>query len=78
MRCKKNIGATTGNMGTQPDSAIEDEVLRISQPNEQQPVDAAVWKDKYVRLYADLENTKKRLTRSCAQEVEAQKRYSSH
>ncbi len=53
-------------MGTQPDSAIEDEVLRISQPNEQQPVDAAVWKDKYVRLYADLENTKKRLTRSCA------------
>jgi hypothetical protein len=61
-------------MGTQPDSAIEDEVLRISQPNEQQPVDAAVWKDKY----ADLENTKKRLTRSCAQEVEAQKRYSSH
>jgi len=33
----------------------------------------AVWKERYLRLLADLENTKKRLARTSAQEVEAQK-----
>jgi molecular chaperone GrpE len=69
---KKNRAATI-NMGAQPDSGSEDEVSRVSQPNDQQPDQGAVWKDKYVRLYADLENTKKRLIRSAAQEVEAEK-----
>jgi len=32
-----------------------------------------VWKERYLRQLADLENTKKRLARSSAQEVEAQK-----
>lgn len=32
-----------------------------------------VWKGRYLRLLADLENTKKRLARTSAQEVEAQK-----
>ncbi len=31
----------------------------------------AVWKERYLRLLADLENTKKRLARTSAQEVEA-------
>jgi len=35
--------------------------------------EAAVWKERYLRLLADLENTKKRLARTSAQEVEAQK-----
>jgi molecular chaperone GrpE len=70
---QKNTRAATGNMGTQPDNGPDDEVSRVSQPNEQQADEAAVWKDKYVRMYADLENTKKRLARSSAQEVEAEK-----
>ena len=37
-----------------------------------EPVD--FWKDRYLRLHADVENTKKRLARSSAQEVEAQKK----
>jgi molecular chaperone GrpE len=70
---QKKFGDATGNRGTQPDSGSEGEVSRVSQPDEQQPDEAAVWKDKYVRLFADLENTKKRLARSSAQEVEAEK-----
>ena len=69
----KDNRAATGNMATRPDSRPDDEVSRISQPNEQPPDDADVWKEKYVRLFADLENTKKRLARSSAQEVEAEK-----
>ena len=53
--------AATGNMFMQPDSSSENEFLRVSQPNEQPSDEAAVWKDKYARLFADLENTKKRL-----------------
>jgi molecular chaperone GrpE len=70
---QKKFGDATGNRGRQPDSGCEGEVSRVSQPNEQQPDEAAVWKGRYVRLYADLENTKKRLARSSAQEVEAEK-----
>jgi molecular chaperone GrpE len=70
---QKKFGDATGNRDTQPDSGSEGEVSRVSQPDEQQPDEAAVWKDKYVRLFADLENTKKRLARSSAQEVEAEK-----
>ena len=67
------FGDATGNIGTQPDSGTADEVPRVSPPNEQQPDEAAVWKGRYVRLYADLENTRKRLARSSAQEVKAEK-----
>ncbi|WP_242637556.1 nucleotide exchange factor GrpE [Desulfobacter hydrogenophilus] len=70
---QKNTRASTGNIGTLPDSGSEDETSRVWQPDEQQPDEAAVWKEKYVRLFADLENTKKRLARSSAQEVEAEK-----
>jgi len=70
---EKNTRAASGDMGEQPDSSPEDEISRVSQPNDLQQDEAAVWKDKYVRLFADLENTKKRLARSSAQEVEAEK-----
>jgi hypothetical protein len=69
----KNSRAANGRLGTQPNTGSEDVVSRVSQPDEQQPDEAAVLKDKHVRLFADLENTKKRLTRSSAQEVEADK-----
>lgn len=39
--------------------------------DQKSPDEGAVWKDRYLRLLADLENTKKRLTRTSAQEVEA-------
>jgi molecular chaperone GrpE len=70
---QKNSRAANGKLGTQPNTRFEDEVSRVSQSDKQQPDEAAVWKDKYVRLCADLENTKKRLARSSAQEVEAEK-----
>ena len=50
---------TPGDRGTETDKQLPDEV--------------AVWKERYLRQLADLENTKKRLARSSAQEVDAQK-----
>lgn len=61
---QKRFGDATGNIGMQTDSGIADEVASD---------EAAVWKGRYVRLCADLENTKKRLARSSAQEVNAEK-----
>ena len=61
------------NMAEQPDSGTEDEVSQEPQPVEQGPDAAMVWKEKYLRLVADLENTKKRLARISAQEVAAEK-----
>ena len=39
----------------------------------QTPEEVAVWKERYLRLLADLENTKKRLARTSEQEIEAQR-----
>lgn len=39
----------------------------------QPPDEGDVWKERYLRLVADLENTKKRLARTSAQEVEEQR-----
>jgi molecular chaperone GrpE len=47
--------------------------MTASQSAQGQPDEAAFWKDKFARLFADLDNTKKRLARTSAQEVEAQK-----
>ena len=44
----------------------------IIQGDEQSLDEVEVWKGRYLRLLADLENTKKRLTRTSAQEVESQ------
>ena len=49
------------------------EIERESQPYAREPDELDIWKEKYLRLQADLENTKKRLARNSAQEVEAQK-----
>jgi molecular chaperone GrpE len=70
---QKLKSATTKKMRAEPDRGPGNEIWREPQPNEQRPDEAAVWKDKHVRLFADLENTKKRLARSSAQEVEAEK-----
>ena len=48
-------------------------VDRDTETDKQSPDEGAVWKERYLRQLADLENTKKRLARSSVQEVEAQK-----
>jgi len=61
---------------------MADEILKNSNgstgttdtPTEKQSSDeGVVWKERYLRLLADLENTKKRLARTSAQDVETQK-----
>jgi molecular chaperone GrpE len=56
-------------------SKIRPEDTRLSERSFDRPAPEPtdVWKDRYLRLHADVENTKKRLARSSAQEVEAQK-----
>lgn len=51
-----------------------DEFVETIQDNSQDMDEAAVWKNKYLYMLADLENTQKRLTRSSAKEVEQQKK----
>jgi molecular chaperone GrpE len=70
---QKDTGAAMGKVAMQPDRDAEEEVSQVSQPGLQAADETVVWKDKYVRLFADLENTKKRLARSSAQEVAAEK-----
>lgn len=51
-----------------------DEFAETIQDSSQDIKEAAVWKKKYLYLLADMENTKKRLTRSSAKEVEQQQK----
>ena len=44
-----------------------------TETDQQSPEEGAVWKERYLSLLADLENTKKRLDRSSLQSVESQK-----
>jgi molecular chaperone GrpE len=62
-----------GDMDMQSESDAGAGVSRMSQPGLQRPDDAVEWKGRYVHLLADLENTKKRLARTSAREVEAEK-----
>jgi molecular chaperone GrpE len=70
---QNNTGDSKGNIGAQPAGDTADNDPRISPANERPPDVAMVWKEKYLRLFADMENTKKRLARSSAQEVAAEK-----
>ena len=65
--------AATGKMRADSRREAGDEIFPEPQPDTPEPDATDVWKDRYLRLHADLENTKKRLARSSAQEVEAQK-----
>jgi molecular chaperone GrpE len=66
--------AATQKMRAESLRKAEDGILPESQSETPEPDAADVWKDRYLRLYADVENTKKRLARSSEQEVEAQKK----
>ena len=56
-----------------PGSGSEENLSPVSQPRELRPDVAAAWKEKYLRLAADLENTKRRFARSAAQEADAER-----
>ena len=70
---QNNPGNAKGSMGEQPAGDTVDHDPLISPANDGLSDVAMVWKEKYLRLVADLENTKKRLARSSAQEVEVEK-----
>ena len=67
---QENIRNATGEPEMSPDG---DFVGERPQADEQSSNEATLWKDKYLHLLADLENTKKRLARTSAQEVETEK-----
>jgi molecular chaperone GrpE len=71
---QRNFGAATGDMNRQPDNRVEDDISQVTQPDKPDSDEADAWKSKYIQLLADLENTKKRLARSSAQEVEADRK----
>ena len=75
MPVKKEGMDGTVPKNTQAQSAGGDfnDGMTASQSAQRPPDEAAFWKDKYARLFADLDNTKKRLARISTQEVEAQK-----
>ena len=53
---------------------MSDESSQIAARAEGEADEATVWKNKYIRLLADLKNTQNRLARSSAQEVEEEKK----
>jgi len=70
---KINAGVGTTQSVEQTNENQEDEAFGVSPFEQRQPNETALWKDKYARLFADLANTKKRLARTAAQKVEAEK-----
>lgn len=68
-----DTGTESKKIANQNGKYSDNDVPGVSHPDQQQPDEETLWKDKYVRLFADLENTKKRLIRSSAQEVELEK-----
>jgi molecular chaperone GrpE len=70
---KINTGTGVEDAAIKRPGEIEENLSRVSHPDQGQPGEAVLWKDRYARLFADLDNTKKRLIRSSAQEVEREK-----
>lgn len=70
---QKNVDTATRGQSMQSDNSFNKEISEQRQAGEQNSDMTSVWKDKYIRLLADLDNTKKRLARNSAQEVEGQK-----
>lgn len=70
---QKNINAVVEDSVSQPGYGLKKESSGRREPEGQTSDMASVWKDKYLYLLADLENTKKRLARSSALEGEGQK-----
>jgi molecular chaperone GrpE len=69
-----DTGTESKNTSNQNGKYSDNDVPGVLHPDKQQLDEETLWKDKYVRLFADLENTKKRLIRSSAQEVELEKK----
>jgi molecular chaperone GrpE len=70
---QKNIHAVVEEPVLHGDCSLDKEISGSQASDEKISDMASVWKDRYVRLLADLENTKKRLARDSGQEVGRQK-----
>lgn len=53
---------------------MSDENAENPQSNEEEQDEVALWRDKYIRLLAEMKNTQNRLARSSANEVETEKK----
>nr|WP_321397404.1 nucleotide exchange factor GrpE [uncultured Desulfobacter sp.] len=72
-KIQKKICAVLKEASPQPGYGLEDEFSGL-RSSKARPADmAAKWKEKYYYLLADLENTKKRLARASALEIEGQR-----
>ncbi len=71
---KIGINALAQEPGLEEDSGVIKNVSGSGASDENESDKASVWKDKYLHLLADLENTKKRLDRVSNLELEVQKR----
>ncbi|MFH2059464.1 MAG: hypothetical protein ABIJ59_11260 [Pseudomonadota bacterium] len=58
---------------SQAENSFNKQISGQQQAGDQNSDMTSVWKDRYIRLFADLENTKKRYFRDSAQQVERQK-----
>jgi len=70
---QENADAAVRDQSLQSDDSFNKEISEQRQAGEQKTDMTPAWKDKYIHLLADLDNTKKRLVRNSAQEVEGQK-----
>ena len=73
-RINVNANSDDTSSDAAPETIPEDDIVETLPSNQQQPDEAAYWKNKYARMAADLENTKKRLARAASQEVQAEKK----
>lgn len=71
-RFEKRIHTLTGESVFKPDFSTGKETSEPEESDDQKSDAASVWKDKYLHLLADLDNTKKRLARASSLEVECQ------
>ena len=72
-RIKTNAISDATTPDATRESAREDEISRIPSSDQRRSDGVTFWQDKYARLFADLENTKKRLIWTSAKEVELKK-----
>ena len=59
-----NANSDTTSPDATPESTREDQIFGTSSLDQRRSDGEIFWKDKYARLFADLENTKKRLIRT--------------
>ena len=72
-KIQKKLHPALKDSFSQPGYGLEDEFSGLRGPEAQTSDPASDWEEKYYYLLADLENTKKRLARASALEIEGQR-----